>query len=222
MICGMRLPRFDSPGIFLDLPSSDNPPLAAESIFNLACRAISLEWKGAEGKADEARVRWLQLVAYQCLGHLLDHDLEFLIDGRLRGFDRYSRGNEEKANPFQRGLVAIFAHEKPHHSPTAQLRSRVSKRLMYAHRHYVPHEFLRGFLHQVGDGGLKEKLKSGAVEPGFEEWVVEKRLTDSRPDSRGRYPSEIEKAVSGLRKMLPIMEQSEGRIVAARTRRTEN
>lgn len=223
MICGMRFPQVNGPHTFLDLPSADGTRTRAEQAFNSACQAISEEWETAAAKrTGEELIQWLQGVAYQLLGHIFDHGLDFLIDERLRGFNRYSRGNEALANCFQRGLLAVFAHETRYRGPNAAQRSKMGRRLLHAYRHYVPHEFLRGFLSQVGDDQLKAKIESGLIEPGFEEWVVLKRLTDERPDFRGPYPSEIEELVATMRRLHPIISEVEDRKRIARKSRNSS
>lgn len=77
----------------------------------------------------------------------------------------------ENANPFQLGLAAIFKAKGP--KPPRMSAERIWKQAWYAHRHFVPSEFLEGFLRQCRATGIQERALSPYIEPGFDQWVIE-------------------------------------------------
>ena len=113
-----------------------------------------------------------------------------------------SRVQRRWHNLFQKGLRALFAHDKD--AVTARDRERIGERLWHAYRHFVPPTFLAGFLRQIPSAELLQRAASKEIEPGFKERVVEKlfrALGDGNlpePDidpleRRGRYPRQVER-----------------------------
>ena len=210
MFPGIRLSKVGTEWEWLPLPDQDDPASEAEKLFNAACRAVTSEWAHRVALDDRERTQWLQHVAYQIVTHLLERGIFYLVDERLRGFDRYSRGNKKDDNPFQSALVSIFAHESPHDGPNDTSRWKMGRRLRYAYRHYVPAEFLTGFFHQIAD---KELIADPgiAINADFVNWVASMRLHDERPETRGKYPKEIDDFIARYRRMQPIMAQASAR-----------
>ena len=192
-----------------DIPLLDQRPLRAPAPFDddefdkLSC-TIAREFRhrrqrdrGERRKAEA--LDWLTGVAYDVLKHVLDEDLEELIKERIKIHKRHRRGRVSPANPFQTGLMALFAHDKvlDEYACRPQDRERVGKRLWHAYRHFVPQPFVLGFIRQLDGDALLERAARNEIEPGFHDWIVERLVRgDVYGDSvRGAYPREIEDKV---------------------------
>lgn len=151
---------------------------------------------GKTARAAPEVVRWLMPVAYQLISQCLDLDLEYIIYRRSVARGGYARGWTGTANPFQLGLSGIFS-KTPNFLGDDQ-RQRTGQSLWYAYRHYVPWQFVSGFDRQVGK--LDQKRADEAIEAGFEDWIVERRILDLSPvRNRQGYPPYIDQRVKMLR-----------------------
>ena len=215
---GVVMPVLGGEDIWLPLPDGVTDSPQAEMYFCQASFRIVEEWHRRRGAkaSDNSTIAWFEPVAYQLLGHYFDNDLSSAVYDRLRDHNRFARGNETFENPFKRGLVALFAHDKEafkdaktYEAPLDSERERIAMRLWYGFRHYVPYEFLRCFLRESGRQALNSKVRAGTIEPGFDVWIISHRALDINPDFRGAYPDRIENALAGFRPMMPaIVEDS--------------
>jgi len=182
----------------------------AEALFETAAAKIAQEWHSRSGEAGKQRRRWLERVSYGYLSLTIDNGFSWLFDERIKGFDRGRRGPGLATNPFQRGLLSLFAHDK-NRLMGSELRRRFAQRLWYAFRHYVPAPFVTGFLADVWESGGATRATNGDVEPELLEWVILERARDEAPHLRGEYSDELEELVAAVRRILPIVAQVEGR-----------
>ncbi len=128
--------------------------------FAEACQAIAAGWASRRDTGDATT--WLELHAYQLISPIVSSGSQELWAKRATRLSQ--RGPKARPNPFLEGLRVIFV-DKPELLPS-QKRERIAVRLEYAHRHFVPACFLRGFLRSVG---RPDRLN---VEDGFEDWVA--------------------------------------------------
>lgn len=179
--------------ISLPYPSEDDDD-EGTAAFDRLSRALNDELlqRRASIKRGELSVQeWLAIVAYRALAPILDAELTGLFDQRIRQHSRHSRGANNKLNPFQYGLMALFAHDRE--ALSGRDRERIAKKLWYAYRHLVPDVFLLGFLKQVRSVGLAIRAEAGDIEDGFGDWIA-KELADPRSDGhavRGAYSRNI-------------------------------
>ncbi len=240
MTAGIKMWLADGGFRALEAPGSEHSPAVAEAVFEAGCRAISGEFavrhasevkekgrrkdakkrgeanhvaastaNGAQGSA----IAWLHKTGYPYLSLTLESGHTGLFENRIRGFERDRGERGRDVNPFQRGLLALFAHDK------GGLRERdrewIGKRLWYAFRHYVPSEFVTGFLHEVWHAD-PWRPAIDALEPGLEEWICIQRAHDETPELRGRYPEELEDRVRAAALLIEIAFDTDKR--AGRTR----
>ena len=169
-----------------------------QTSFERIANALVREYteRGEGGVSKERRdgaTAWLERVAYDLLLPMLEDDQLDTLKAWIAAHGRYSRRSmSPDLNPMQIGLMALFAHEAE--AMSSQVRERMSKRLWYASRHYVPVEFLAGFFKQLDSAGLRERIAANEIEATFDSWVVQRRSTELALD-RGPYPARIEDAV---------------------------
>jgi hypothetical protein len=217
MTIGFDLRPLEGGPLGVPLPGLDDSGTAAERLFEEACQAITGEHlKRVKAQADTRE--WTQTVCYNALLLILIHQHAQLFESRIARFGRGKKGAAQ-VNPFQRGLLAIYAHEKGLMDEGD--RSYFGRRLWYAHRHYVPTCFLRGFLHQVWSEGAEQKSDLGFVEPEFTEWVIVERSKDRHPKLRGIYPGDLETKIEGVKNLLGPMSEVEERRSRFRTQRAK-
>lgn len=207
---GIELRSWDGQLRTIDVPLPGEACVTAEKLFEQGCKAVAQElYDRHRGKGEKSD--WVHLVCYEFLSRIVSYQQTFLFEGRIRGFGRDPKGSTQ-VNPFQRGLLAIFAHE-PGLMDEGE-RVYYGKRLWYAYRHYVPACFVKGFLHQVWSKGSEGRVDSDHIVPGFEQWIWFERAADPHPELRGQYPAKLEEQVALIRKFAPIVndaEQAKGR-----------
>jgi hypothetical protein len=166
----------------------------AAGLIDAAASSIASEYKQRR-LAKAELFRWLRPAAYQLISTCLDYNLQHLLYRRSLAAGRYQRGHDQSPNPFQLGLMAIFAEDE---YSTKGDRNELGKLLWYAYRHYVPLCFINGFASQVG--AISKDNSENYLEPEFSDWIVERRLLDLW-SGRGRanYPTHIEERVRKLR-----------------------
>lgn len=79
----------------------------------------------------------------------------------------------------------------------------IARELWCAYRHYVPPEFLIGFLNQSYSSGIRLCMSEAYLFPEMYDWIVARRSRDLKnyvDDCRGEYPSEIEQRAAKLGK----------------------
>ena len=148
---------------------------------------------------------------YTVIGEILMQGHENIFELRLRQYSRYSRRRFHHLNPFQRGLLAIFAHDTGRDKARSKVSDNKAKELLsaknrhtfghqmwQAFRHYVPPEFLNGFVWETS-GGVARPMGShdGWIYYDYQEWVIRNRAKDDS-NVRGRYPRIIDKAALKL------------------------
>ena len=204
----------------VDVPLPGVSRTAAEELFEEGCRAVAQELHGRMKAKAECR-EWVQTVCYEFLSRIISYGHAALFEERITRLERDRKGSTQ-VNPFQRGLLAIFAHEKGLMNEAA--RSYCGKRLWYAYRHYVPSCFLMGFLHEVWSGDAEAKVARNHIEPQFEQWICFERANDPRPELRGTYPAPIEDKVALIQNLVPIVtgaEEAKERFRAKRKQMTD-
>ncbi len=195
---GFVIPTLAGAGTIVVMPNPGDSELEAMSLFGSASSLISEEWHNRD-KAKAEHSEWLHKVCYQLLSMMISHGFSGLFDQRIANFDRKHSAASNRVNPFQKGLLAAFAHDKG----IIDDRSRhyLAIRLWYAYRHYVPHEFLSGFFHQVWTKGAQQRSAAGSIEPDFEMWIILQRAINPISECRGQYPTALETKVEQARKV---------------------
>lgn len=177
-------------GRWVDFPLESPRGVSAESarLFDEVADAIKQEWRlrSASPKRD---LNWLKRTCYVVITEMLVLDIDELFKARSRSHGRYARGEKGRPNIFQVGLMAIFAEDR--RALNARDRERFGKQLRCAYQHYVPPDFLIGFLWQIG--GDQGSQGTRTIRKDFYEWIIEQRLMDDQ-DERGPYPRVLEAA----------------------------
>ena len=179
----------------------DDSEAAAEEIFEASSKAIAADLFARDKAKAEMRT-WVHKTCYEFLSFIIGYGHVAVFEERIRRLERDSRSSD-RVNPFQRGLLAVFANEPG--LMDERDRSYFGKRLWYAYRHYVPLCFLMGFLHEVWSNDAERKVASNHIEPDYEQWILFERAKDTHPELRGRYPAALEENIERLKFMAPIM-----------------
>ena len=210
MRTGFAMQLHDDTLVPVDTPNKYNGLDESEWIFDSACFAISAEWTIRQKKGLSGNIAWLETAAYQLLSRVCSERLGALIEKRIASYGRSRQGNTTLATLFRRGLLAIFAHDRSSSAPTDQQRASSGKRLWHAYRHYVPPEFLIGFLEQTS-ASLDKSRSCDWIIPAFVSWVIQQRAQDVSPETRGPYPEEVEQQITSYQGILRIMNDVEAR-----------
>lgn len=180
--------------------------------FDQVSRAICRKWEGMKAGCSLERgrhVAWLEGVSYRLFKDMIERDFDIvaIFERRCSDHGRAPTAKSAHTNLFQKGLSALFAHDW--NAITPRDRERIGKRLWHAFRHFVPPEFLAGFLAQIPSEGLLKRAAANEIEPGFESWVIEKLKLVSGGTSpekdldpggwRGTYPSQNRPRVKSRR-----------------------
>jgi hypothetical protein len=127
---------------------------------------------------------WFKTACYVLLRHILrEDDAEPLLDARISKLGRGKRGRKP-ATLFQKGMMAIVAHEKGERGePKSEMvgrrdRERFGTQLEYAFRHKVPPAFLRCFTMTYGKRAARAGEASNHIEPEFLEWIADSPVDD--------------------------------------------
>lgn len=165
--------------------------LIDEQWFDGACRDI------AECFERDRSIPSLEREVYKLIGQVLDEDRADVYGDRPAKLD--SRGPEGTYfNPFRLGLRLIFVGASD--ALPRQQRKRTAERLHYAYSHYVPAEFLTGFLYQFGSYANGITPNKFVVLPELRNWVTKQMAaTDSDTDNRLPVPADIVCAANRLR-----------------------
>lgn len=189
-----KIERKDGRWVDLSLESPRGDDAETARLFDRAAHIIQEEWAQRNGPK-QRDLRWLKRSCYALIAEILDIDREDLFDSRNRRHGRYARGKKGTPNAFQSGLMAIFADDR--RALNSRDRERFGKQLRLAYRHYVPPEFLIGFLYQHE---LSGETDADHVHRSLYDWIIERRSLDLRESEfRGTYPPAIEKAVESRR-----------------------
>lgn len=174
----------------------------AEEIFRKSAKLICQEWHYRNKNSDENINIWLQETIYIFVGANITFGHQkifrriFWEDGRKR------RGPKGKLNIFHHGIMAIFSEEKG--IMDDRQRDFYAKRLLFSYRHYVPHFFLIGFLHQAWSKASREDV-STYIDRDFDYWIIFERLQDSAAHLRGIYPDDLEDTINRVRNVMPAI-----------------
>lgn len=158
---------------------------------------------------------WVKRICYRMIElHIREDRLDELTD-RIDRHERGRRGVKGDPNPFQTGLLAIFAHSRKIQRPSKKApgetelveligthdRQRFGKQLFYAYRHFIPADRLARFIAFSYTHRKHSKLPNNFIDPLFNAHVAH-HLADAEVDieDRGPYPGEIEKAAAKLQK----------------------
>lgn len=196
-----QLPTFTGETLLLDLPVAGEGQTSAEGLFEDVCKALTAELE-IRLRRDKHWKGWIEDAGYEVLGRLVAYGHAQLLEERISRLDRsFLRGPDD--NAFHRGLVALIAHRP--HLIGKEDRKRFGNRCWYAHRHYIPPCFLKGFLREVWSKNIDEKVARGHIEPKFEQWVYFERAKDDRPHLRGSYQAEMEDKVTKARLIIGLL-----------------
>lgn len=177
------------PGRRVELPAHFDSLDAAQKI-EIAAQEISLESSRRKAKRrvkhqSDPWISWVRPVCYRFIDHCLENGLEDHLRSRIRRYGRSTSSDDI----FSVSLLAIFADDPADF--TEADRHKISRQLWYAYRHYVPWQFLNGFLSQLPKFESQKALSK--IEPGFEDWIIMRRSVDYTTRTlRGRYPANIE------------------------------
>ena len=207
MRIGLAMPTLSGAPVAIDVPAPGDHSLRAMALFSEGSGLISRELH-LRDKSDPEHPKWLQGVTYQFIGLMISNGFDYLFEERIVNFGR-KQNSGKQLNPFQKGLLATFAHDKG--ILTESQRHRLGIRLWYAYRHYVPHEFLAGFVTQVWSTGADQRAAAESIEPDFVSWVMMERAVDSAPERRGQYPAVVEQKVEQIRAVIPSLTALAGR-----------
>lgn len=189
----VKMRRLDGVRSELSLIPKPGPAeqLEANRLFDAACRKIQAEWKKRSRSGSKRDLAWLAVTAYEVIGEMVRNELDDVFERRIAEHGRRRRGRTGNPNRFQVGLLAIFADGLD--AVNARDRERIGKKLWRAYRHYVPPQFLTGFLMQPRG----ELLPGHDLSRDFRDWIIDRRADESAAEneSRGEYPIEIEEAV---------------------------
>lgn len=208
MRAGFQMPTLAGAATAIDVPVVGASDLAAMALFGEASGLISTELHVRKKEKAEHR-EWLQGVTYQLIGMIISNGFAGLFKERIANFDRKRPATAKQINPFQIGLLATFAHDKGVMNEPE--RRYFGTRLWYAYRHYVPHEFLAGFLHQVWVKGAEERAATDYIEPNFVSWVMLQRAVDPTPMRRGQYPAAFEERVEQTKMVISALRGADRR-----------
>lgn len=168
---------------FMDFKIDRYPEDADE--FELFSAAICKAWRRHAG--GKSKIAALERTIYELVEHLIAHDvLDDALERRKTKLSR--RGAPGRPNPFRSVLRAVFDGERQ--GPTDDQRSRMSRRLLSAYWHFIPPEFLTGFLHDLG-----HNPKNNAIQPRYENWLVSQLRKKRNQHLLKDYPKEIRKMV---------------------------
>ena len=187
--------------VSLELPVAGEGQTTAESLFERACTALVAELENRV-RRDKHWKAWIEDAGYDVLGRIVAHGHAQLFDERISRLERSSL-REPDENAFHCGLLALIAHRP--HLIGKEDRKRFGKRCWYAHRHYVPTCFLKGFLHEVWTKDISKKVARGYIEPKFEQWVWFERAQDDLPHLRGTYQADLEDSVVKVRLIMGLL-----------------
>ena len=151
------------------------PLKRAKLVFDGGADDIITEWVGRRTTKPDRRAEspnaWFKKEAYRFLKRYVEL-------GRIDIFQAANKARSKRLvddvgqNPFKLGLLAMFSDESISRSD----RHVFGNQMLYAYRHFVPADFLNAFLAvSGGPAAIAEKLKSGEVEPGFEERIARYR-----------------------------------------------
>ena len=174
---------------FVELPMSPDDQ-EAEELIEAAAHAICIESvniKNARRSGDPAQdpwAEWVRPVCYRFIEHCIAQSLEDHLNKRLARYRRYT----DSEDIFSRYLLAIFAEDAVNF--TESDRYRLSWELWYAYRHYVPWQFLNGFIINLKNFSKQKALNR--IEAGFSDWIALHRSANPDVSSRGIYPKAIE------------------------------
>jgi hypothetical protein len=185
----------DGPPRHVELPDDPDDPVAG-TLIEEAAHVICLELAAVRGsdKPSDSQDRkisaWLRPVCYQFISHCIEAGLLEHLRNRLKRYRRYT--NTE--NLFAFSLSSMFAEDAANFTPTH--RTRLSRELWYAYRHYVPWPFVHGFIGSTRNCESETRLH--LLEPQLTDWIITHRALDVDPTSmsaKGHYPRHIEAAV---------------------------
>ena len=153
-----------------------------DSEFDSACRALIDGYERNGGS-------WLEYEAYELISQILDEDEAAIYESRLASLNNRGRP-PQTPNAFREALRVIFADGRIQLS--AKDRGHKAERMLYAYRHWVPPEFLTGFLAEYGPRASGTPAERTAIVPKLRRWVVD-RLADPEAsiDHRLSYPPDI-------------------------------
>lgn len=212
-----RRVTIDIGGATLDMPYSGQGAVEALGMFDSLSKKIVADFLtelvAAKTHSSRKTVNYAPLKknCYTVIGEILMQGHGNLFELRLRQYSRYSRRHFHHLNPFQRGLLAIFAHDaardntrskvsddKPKELLSAKNRHIFGQQMWQAFRHYVPPEFLNGFVWETGGGAARPMGRhDGMIYYSYRDWVIRERAGDET-NVRGRYPMIIDKAALSL------------------------
>lgn len=205
----VRIARLDGRRTEVPLEAPGGGSGETELLFDRAALLIQTEWKQRRSERELHRgprskrdMRWLKVTCYSLVSEMLRLDQADVFDSRIKQHGRYPRGPRGAPNPFQTGLMALFANDPS--ALDARDRERIGKLLWYAFRHYVPVEFLIGFLVQREVKGQTTRFTGWELDPEFTDWIVERRLLERDDADRGVYPKHIEDAVEARQMRLRV------------------
>lgn len=186
-----------------------------------ACKAIAESF--VDGHLPGARLTgrfeqetandWVKRICYRMIELHLQEERFYELNDRIAKNERQLRGITGDPNPFQTGLLAIFAHNPKIQRPSKKVpqenkwvevmgardRERFGKQLFYAYRHFIPADRLSRFIAFSYSHREHTKLPFDFIDPLFNAHVAH-HLANAEVDIeyRGPYPRAIKKAAAKL------------------------
>lgn len=206
MRIGLGGPK-DSEG-YIDLPDTfedKNWAMAIEEAAHKICLESAKQKEMRRAGDLRSWLSWVRPICYRFIVHCIEHGCMDDLRRRIRRYNRQTNSEDL----FSVCLLAIFAEDSANF--TESDRYRISRQLWYAYRHYVPWQFLNGFLSQLHNFENQKMLSR--IERGFEDWIVQRRSVDyGSVEYRGNYPEEIEVRVrDASATLVRLLENARGR-----------
>ncbi len=158
---------------------------------------------------------WVKRICYRMIELHIHEERFHELEDRISRYERRRRGIKGDPNPFQTGLLAIFAHNPKIQRPSKKApgeidlvelmgthdRERFGKQLFYAYRHFIPADRLARFIAFSYTHRKHSELPNDFIDPLFNAHVAH-HLADAEVDLEDRrdYPDAIEKAAAELNK----------------------
>lgn len=159
------------------LPFRTNP--IDKEAFNVGCLELTgrlesefdILGRRPLGRRQSERLQWLRVECYNFLRPVIfQPDWHSLFAERIALYGHDILPRRGARNPFQLGLIAIFAHRL--HLLTHQERELLGKQLWYACRHFIPPHLLVPFITSVGTSKIRAKADSNEIESAYTAWII--------------------------------------------------
>jgi hypothetical protein len=155
---------------------------------------------------------WLLQTCYHAVLVCLHEDWLEELEARIARFGRNVRGPKEERPLFMKGIMAIFAHDKPVKLATGKMakpltdekdRQRMAKSMWFGFRHYVEPRELIAFNRVCTLHRNVKNLSDDGIDQRYHEQIIQRRAemeisSTYLEDFRGGYSKEIDLRVKEI------------------------